>query len=78
MNFLPQNKTAWKLVGRIMCHDNIAQRDFTEKLNINLYDINKGCSKADTHSHGYQYGFGRALSTNGTLYHVRLFFQKQK
>ena len=66
-----------KLVGRIMCHDNISKRDFTEKLNVNLYDINKGCSKSDTrHKNGYQYGFGRALSQNGTIYHVRLFFQK--
>ena len=59
-----------------MCHDNISQRDLVEKLNVNLYDINKGCSKADMiHKNGNQYGFGRALSTNGTLYHVRLFFK---
>jgi hypothetical protein len=68
---------AWKLVGRIMCHDNISKRDFLEKMNINLYDINKGCPKSDTkHNNGNLYGFGRALSKNDTLYHVRLFFQK--
>ena len=46
-----------------MCFDNITPRDMVEKLNKNLYDINKGCSKADTiHTNGNQYGFGRALS----------------